>query len=317
MPSLLEVHQLHKTYGDRRVVDGLSFSVNAGEAFGLLGPNGAGKSTTMMMIAGVLDADSGTVTLNNRQMLRNDLESRRPLGVVPQDLAIYSDLTARENLSFFAQLYGLRGETLRERVDEALERVGLTGRADDYAGTFSGGMKRRLNFAAAIMHRPMLLVLDEPTVGVDPQSRAHLLDCVRHLQQNGTAVIYASHYMEEVEAVCARAAIIDHGKLLACDTIDRLLLQIPFEVELRLTQPIIPDELGLASNVIAETGIDGSDAILRVRTSDTFSETALHTEVTNLLKSLADHSVTVRSIRTLEPNLERLFLNLTGSRLRD
>ena len=236
---------------------------------------------------------------------------------MPQDLAIYPDLSARENLAFFAQLYGLSGTLLTERVEEALDRVGLTARADDHAGTFSGGMKRRLNFAAAIMHRPALLILDEPTVGVDPQSRAHLLECVRNLQQSGTAVIYASHYMEEVETVCSRAAIIDHGKLLACDTIEQLLLQIPFEVELRLNQSSVPANLQLGANVHLEAGENGSDAVLRVHTSETFSESALHTEVTSILKTLADNSITVRSIRTLEPNLERLFLKLTGSRLRD
>ena len=317
MSVLLEVQNLRKTYGDRCVVDDLSFCVSEGEAFGLLGPNGAGKSTTMMMIAAVLEADSGEVLINQQPMSQHDPESRRPLGVVPQDLAIYPDLSARENLAFFAQLYGLSGTLLTERVEEALDRVGLTARADDHAGTFSGGMKRRLNFAAAIMHRPALLILDEPTVGVDPQSRAHLLECVRNLQQSGTAVIYASHYMEEVETVCSRAAIIDHGKLLACDTIEQLLLQIPFEVELRLNQSSVPANLQLGANVHLEAGENGSDAVLRVHTSETFSESALHTEVTSILKTLADNSITVRSIRTLEPNLERLFLKLTGSRLRD
>ncbi len=317
MPTLLEVDNLKKTFGDRCVVDHLSFVVSQGEAFGLLGPNGAGKSTTMTMIAGILESDSGQVLLDGKSMSRKDPESRRQLGVVPQDLAIYPDLTARENLTFFARLYRLQDSLLKQRVDEALDRVGLTARADDLASTFSGGMKRRLNFAAAIMHRPRLLILDEPTVGVDPQSRAHLLDCVRFLQESGTAVIYASHYMEEVEAVCSRAAIVDHGKLLACDTIERLLQQIPFEVELRLTQPVLPKGLHLTPNVAVEPSHNGGDAVLRVRTSESFSESALHSEVTDILKLLADQSVTVRSIRTLEPNLERLFLQLTGSSLRD
>lgn len=317
MTSLLQVTHLQKSYGDRPVVNDLTFQVEAGEVFGLLGPNGAGKSTTMMMIAGVLESDSGEVRLNDQPMTRADKESRRQLGVVPQDLAIYNDLTARENLQFFARLYRLAGSVLQDRVDDALARVGLTPRADDLAGTFSGGMKRRLNFAAAIMHQPMLLILDEPTVGVDPQSRAHLIECVRSLQQAGTAVIYASHYMEEVQAVCSRAAIIDHGRLLACDRIDSLLQQIPYEVELRLNQPHVPESLKLGENVRTEPGDNGNDAILRVQTSDTFSESALHAQVTELLKLLSDHSVTVRSIRTLEPNLERLFLQLTGSRLRD
>ncbi len=317
MSSLLEVQSLDKSFGDRQVVNQLSFSVEAGEAFGLLGPNGAGKSTTMMIIAGILAADAGQVMLNGQAMTRTDPDSRRLLGVVPQDLAIYPDLTARENLRFFARLYRLSGKLLEERVEEALQRVGLTARADDQAGTFSGGMKRRLNFAAAVMHQPILLILDEPTVGVDPQSRAHLLECVRNLQQSGTAVIYASHYMEEVEAVCTRAAIIDHGVLLACDAIPELLHQIPYEVELRLAQSHVPESLHPGPNVLVENGDQTQDAVLRVITSDSFTESALHIEVTELLKLLADHQLNVRSIRTLEPNLERLFLKLTGSRLRD
>ncbi len=317
MTALLEVKKLNKSFDEHQVVKDLSFSVDAGEAFGLLGPNGAGKSTTMMIIAGVQTADSGEVLLNGRPMTRNDPESRRMLGVVPQDLAIYPDLTARENLRFFAKLYRLSGSLLKQRVDEALDRVGLTSRADDPAGRFSGGMKRRLNFAAAVMHQPLLLILDEPTVGVDPQSRAHLLDCVRSLQQSGTAVIYASHYMEEVETVCARAAIVDHGVMLACDAISELLRRIPYEVELRLIQSQIPDSLPLGDNVTVETGSAEHDTVLRVATSESFSESALHAEVTALLKLLADYQLTVRSIRTLEPNLERLFLKLTGSRLRD
>lgn len=317
MTSLLEVHHLSKSYGERQVVADLSFMVDAGEAFGLLGPNGAGKSTTMMMVAGILQADAGTVHLNGQPLTRTDPASRRLLGVVPQELAIYPELTARENLLFFAKLYGLRRSLLQQRVAEALERVGLSSRADDLAATFSGGMKRRLNFAAAVMHQPLLLILDEPTVGVDPQSRAHLLDCVRSLQQSGTAVIYASHYMEEVETVCSRAAIIDHGRLLACDTIPRLLQRIPFEVELRLSPAQLPNPATLGSHLTLEQGADGSDAVLRLSTAAGLSEAALHSQVTELLKSLADQHITVRSIRTLEPNLERLFLKLTGSRLRD
>lgn len=316
MTCLLEVSHLNKTFGTRQVVSDLSFQVAAGEAFGLLGPNGAGKSTTMMMVAGVLASDSGSVQLNGRPMLLTEPASRKELGVVPQELAIYGDLTARENLMFFGSLYRLRGKLLQSRVDDALEKVGLTSRADDYAETFSGGMKRRLNFAAAILHQPLLLILDEPTVGVDPQSRAHLLECVRSLQQSGTAVIYASHYMEEVESLCSRAAIVDHGKLLACDTIPDLLKGIPFEVELQLGQKSLPKGLLDQSPTTIEVTESG-ETVLHVATSNTLTEASLHNEVSRVLKLLADHNVAVKSIRTLEPNLERLFLKLTGSRLRD
>ena len=315
MVPLLAVDNLVKKYGNLTAVDLLSFDVEPGEAFGLLGPNGAGKSTTMMMICGLLAADYGEVRLEGRRLDRTHPESRQRMGVVPQDLAIYPNLTARENLKFFGSLYHLSGSELRRKVDEVLEQVGLTARADDFTETFSGGMKRRLNFAAAVMHDPVLLILDEPTVGVDPQSRAHLIDCIRSLQQRDTAIIYASHYMEEVQIVCTRAAIIDHGKLLACDTIPQLLRQIPFEVELRLGQSRVPESLSLGTSARIE--MDGDEAVVRFSTQNQVCELTLNSDVTNILTTLAQHSVSVRSIRTHEPNLERLFLKLTGHRLRD
>ena len=315
MPSLLDIDHLSKSFGSLKAVDDLSFSVEAGEAFGLLGPNGAGKSTTMMMICGLLQPDGGEVRLEGHPLDRRQPASRLRLGVVPQDLAIYPDLTARENLLFFAGLYQLTGAERQRKVDEALERVGLTARANDLANTFSGGMKRRLNFAAAVMHDPVLLILDEPTVGVDPQSRAHLIDCIRDLQKKGTAIIYASHYMEEVQAVCSRAAIVDHGRLLACGEIPTLLQEIPFEIELRLGNATIPASISLGDGATVEK--DGDETVVRISTADVSTEAALNHEVTAILTALAKHSIGVRSIRTHEPNLERLFLRLTGHKLRD
>jgi ABC-2 type transport system ATP-binding protein len=315
MSNLLDVENLVKSYGSQKAVDGLSFSVAAGEAFGLLGPNGAGKSTTMMMICGLLAPDSGRVMLDGRELDRRDPSSRQRLGVVPQDLAIYPDLTARENLMFFASLYHLEGADRRNKVAEALEQVGLTARADDLADSFSGGMKRRLNFAAAVMHHPALLILDEPTVGVDPQSRAHLIECIRDLQKNGTAVIYASHYMEEVQAICSRAAIVDHGKLVACDAIPQLLKQIPFEIEMRLGNVRLPANVSLGERAIVERSEE--ETIVRISTADISTEIALNHELTTILTTLGQHSIGVRSIRTHDPNLERLFLKLTGRTLRD
>lgn len=315
MPSLLDIDHLSKSFGSLKAVDDLSFSVEAGEAFGLLGPNGAGKSTTMMMICGLLQPDGGEVRLEGHPLDRRQPASRLRLGVVPQDLAIYPDLTARENLMFFSGLYQLAGAQRLRKVDEALERVGLTARANDLANTFSGGMKRRLNFAAAVMHDPVLLILDEPTVGVDPQSRAHLIDCIRDLQKKGTAIIYASHYMEEVQAVCSRAAIVDHGRLLACGEIPTLLQEIPFEIELRLGNATIPASISLGDGTTVEK--DGDETVVRISTADVSTEAALNHEVTAILTALAKHSIGVRSIRTHEPNLERLFLRLTGHKLRD
>src|SRR5262245_28163715 len=205
--SLLEVSHLRKSYGATRAVDDLSFSVDAGEIFGLVGPNGAGKSTTMMILAGLRQADAGTVTIAGYAAGKGDHALQRILGVVPQDVAVYSDLTARENLEFFGEIYGLSGDDLKQRIERVLKDVGLTSQADHFVHTYSGGMKRRLNFGVALLHDPRLVILDEPTVGVDPQSRSHLLECVRQLAAGGVAVIYASHYMEEIEAICQRIAV--------------------------------------------------------------------------------------------------------------
>ncbi|MFN6311356.1 MAG: ABC transporter ATP-binding protein [Planctomyces sp.] len=314
MAVLLDVAGLCKSYGALKAVDGVSFQVGQGEAFGLLGPNGAGKSTTMMMIAGLLDPDAGEIRLGGHLLSRRERESRLALGVVPQDLAIYPDLTARENLQFFGRLYQLGGQRLQDRVEYALRQTGLDGRADDYAGLFSGGMKRRLNFAAAILHEPRLLILDEPTVGVDPQSRAHLLDCVRQMQQSGTAIIYASHYMEEVQQLCSRAAIVDRGRLLVCDFIAGLLQQIPLEVELRVDLSSLPGSFVPGAGVQVER--DGGDCVLRL-VSDSGGEANVTAEVTRVLQQLVSAGAGLRSIRTHDPSLERLFLKLTGSRLRD
>jgi ABC-2 type transport system ATP-binding protein len=315
MAPLLEVREVTRSYGSIRAVDGLTFDVAAGEAFGLLGPNGAGKSTTMMMICGLLSPDSGSIQLEGRPLDRRLPASRQRMGVVPQDLAIYPDLTGRENLRFFASLYHVDGTVRTQRVDEALDQVGLSGRADDLVETYSGGMKRRLNFAAAVMHRPALLILDEPTVGVDPQSRSHLMDCVRALQDRGTAVIYASHYMEEVQTLCSRAAIVDHGRMVACGTMPELLRQIPLEVELRLGHARLSDDM--LSNSGVSVSHDGEETVMRIAATASGSETALNRQVTDVLSLLAERSISVRSIRTQEPNLERLFLKLTGHGLRD
>jgi len=314
--SLLEVNNLQKSFGSLRAVDGVSFAVAAGEIFGLLGPNGAGKSTTMMMLAGLLPPDGGDVSLDGRPFNPTDYAQRMLLGVVPQDLAIYPELTARENLRFFGKLYGVKGARLAERVDFALERIGLVGRADDQAGTYSGGMKRRLNFGTAILHTPKLLILDEPTVGVDPQSRAHLLDCVRDLAAEGMAVIYASHYMEEVQTICQRVAIVDHGKVLANDTLHGLLSRLSSDLCLRIATP--PDAVLARFAKMAEVKATGEGETTLVLARDhQGDEAALNRTLNRVLSDLQESDVRVIGIETHEPNLERLFLQLTGSKLRD
>jgi len=261
--------------------------------------------------------DEGTILLQGETFDPRNSAMRSLLGVVPQDLAIYPELSALENLRFFGQLYGIKGKDLQERIDQALSRVGLTGRAGDASGHFSGGMKRRLNFAIGLLHQPRLLILDEPTVGVDPQSRSHLLDCVRELNAEGVAVIYASHYMEEVQALCQRVAIMDHGKILAMDTLEKLLGRMSADLRLRVSKPgaEITEQLGQLANL---QELDADDEELEIIVSqdqrgdaNTFETLA---KVTTLLN---ETGVALHAVKTQEPNLERLFLELTGNRLRD
>jgi len=313
--SLLEVSHLRKAFGPLVAVEDVSFHVGAGEVFGLLGPNGAGKSTTMMMLAGLLRPDAGEIFLDGRALEPENRELRKVLGVVPQDLAIYPDLTARENLNFFGRLYGLRGTLLKGRVAMALDRTGLSGRADDVAGTFSGGMKRRLNFGVALLHQPRLLILDEPTVGVDPQSRAHLLDCIRELSAEGMAAIYASHYMEEVQAVCRRVGIMDHGRMLACGDLHELLSRLNADLCLHIARPAegFAEQIrGLGELQPSENGVA---TIVVARTTETEAE--LSRKLSKVLALLERAQIELHGIETHEPNLEQLFLQLTGNRLRD
>ncbi len=314
--SLLEVVELRKSYDGRVAVDGLSFHVEAGEVFGLLGPNGAGKSTTMMMLAGLRPADSGSVTIAGHSYESGSHELKSVLGVVPQDLAIYPDLTARENLDFFGRLYGIRGKALSDRIDRILAQIGLTENAHSYGNTFSGGMKRRLNFGAALLHQPKFVILDEPTVGVDPQSRSHLLDCVRTLSDDGVGVIYASHYMEEVEAICQRVAIIDKGKLLTSGTLEELLTRSRADLHLRVLgteSRLGPRLTGLAE---AESLAEGEVQVV-IRRDRRDSKFAVNDRLTLVLEILKQAGAELLTIETKEHNLERLFLELTGRRLRD
>ncbi len=307
---LLEVRHLQKRYGDHLAVADVSFALDGGEVFGLLGPNGAGKSTTMMMIAGLLPVTSGEVLLDGRPFRASVPADRRSLGVVPQDLAVYPELNAWENLRFFGRLYGLRGKALQSRCEDALNQVGLTDAAARKSGEYSGGMKRRLNFAIALLHQPRVLILDEPTVGVDPQSRAHLLDCVRNVSAAGVGVIYASHYMEEVQAMCQRVAIIDHGKMLAYDSVENLLRGMSADVHIALASGHLNGEVtGLATIQTSDEGrqtlvvpCDGDDRGHRLR---------------EVLEKIESAGAKVERIETQQTNLERLFLQLTGTKLRD
>jgi ABC-2 type transport system ATP-binding protein len=281
---MLKLTDLHKRFGSVVAVDGLSLEVQPGEVLGLLGPNGAGKTTTINMALGQLRPDSGSVDVAGRGSPTR-AEVRRLIGLAPQDLALYDELTAEANLRFFGQLYDLRGRALAARVDELLEFVGLTERRKSRVGTFSGGMQRRLNLAVGLLHRPALILLDEATVGVDPQSRNAIFELVQALQADGATIIYTTHYMEEAQRLCDRVAIIDHGKLLALDTVDGLIR-----------------EHGGPGHIVIERAEDTQ----RVETRD---------PKPTLLAALEDPQVL--SVRVERPDLESVFLQLTGRRLRD
>lgn len=311
MPApILEVHDLQKRYGERLALDRVAFQVEEGEMFGLLGPNGAGKTTLLSILSCLLSASGGRATILGRAVGLSDKELRRRIGIVPQELAVYGELTARENLAFFGRLYDIRGDELKRRVDEVLDTIGLADRANHRVDTFSGGMKRRLNLGVALMHRPRLLMLDEPTTGVDPQSRNHIFEGVRRLNREGTTVVYTSHYMEEVQALCRRVGIIDHGRLIACDTLSNLLKQLPGMVRLRLTE--VPADLPEQVNRLPE-----------VRRTLTNGDTVelecgdAKTTLIRLIGLLNELKLDPIGLEIEEPNLERVFLHLTGRGLRD
>ncbi len=314
--SLLEVSHLRKTYGSTVAVDDLSFGVDAGEVFGLLGPNGAGKSTTMMVLAGLRQADSGTVTIAGYSAGTGRHELQMMLGVVPQDLAIYPDLTAAENLRFFGKIYRLRGADLERRVQQVIDLIGLEPYANQYVRTYSGGMKRRLNFGVALLHDPKFVILDEPTVGIDPQSRTHLLECVKQLASRGVGVIYASHYMEEVEAICRRVAIIDHGRLLVCGALDELLDKSHSDVYLR-----VATSAAVLKRTIAEPAdvvpIGDDESYVVVKRELHAAPGVITSRLAAVLAALSAAGLEVVSTETREHDLERLFLELTGRTLRD
>jgi ABC-2 type transport system ATP-binding protein len=300
------VENVRKSYGSHTAVDGISFTLKAGELFGLLGPNGAGKTTLISVVTGLSAADSGAVTLRGQPISPGHPAIRGRIGLAPQELALYPELSARENARFFGRLYDLKGSDLEDRVSAALEAVQLADRADDRAGAFSGGMKRRLNLALAVLHEPDILFLDEPTAGVDPQSRQAILDEVLRLNAGGMTVVYTSHYMDEVQAVCRRVGIVDNGKLIRCDALSELLKLDASRIRFPATGQVsawgsIPgiSEIATSHGVTELTAVDPAIAL---------------PHVVRLLRELgADgHALELRP-----PTLERVFLLLTGRELRD
>jgi ABC-2 type transport system ATP-binding protein len=310
--DVLVVRNLVKRFGDLTAVDGVSFRIARGETYGLLGPNGAGKTTTISMVAGLIPADSGTVVVAGEEMGPRRVAPKRHLGLVPQDLAIYPELTARENLVFFGRLQGMDGAALKKRVDQVLELIGLTDRAKDLSKEFSGGMKRRLNIGIGLLHQPLLLILDEPTVGVDPQSRNAILESVEALSVEGMAVLYTTHYMEEAERLCDRIAIIDSGTIQAEGTRDELVRITGGVDHVRLSGS---GETAAAAEALralpAVQQVDADRHTLRLAVVDA------PTAIAHIVTTATAAGMSLSDVEISRPNLESVFLHLTGKALRD
>jgi ABC-2 type transport system ATP-binding protein len=310
--NILEIRNLTKKFDDFVAVDNMSLNVREGEIFGFLGANGAGKSTTISMVASLLRSTKGEINLLGRNITNHNKFAKTNIGLVPQEIAIYENMTSYENVSFFAGLYGLRGQQLKERTEEALEFVGLGDKHKSFPNNFSGGMKRRLNIACAIAHRPKLIIMDEPTVGIDPQSRNYILNSVRKLNQMGCTIIYTSHYMEEVEEICTRIAIVDHGKIIAEGTKEQL-------------KAIITDTkdiwIGIKGNEsLSIENLKQIPGVIAVRLEENTVQINSKGEINNLsriIQQLIKDQVEIRSVEEQAPNLETVFLTLTGRNLRD
>lgn len=309
---ILDCRDLEKSYGERRAVAGVGFEIAGGETYGLLGPNGAGKTTTISMVCGLLSRDAGDVVVNGKPLSTNSTDAKTAIGYVPQDLAIYPDLTAKENLMFFGRLYGMGRGDIKQRSAEILEVIGLTDRADEHTGEFSGGMKRRLNIGIALLHKPRLLVLDEPTVGVDPQSRNAILGNVEALSDAGMAVLYTTHYMEEAERLCDRVGIIDEGEIKAEGT-RRELVAILGERD-RVSLDASGDVAAAAHALASLEAID--EATHRESGIDLILPNASR-HLPQILETVAEAGAEVTSVNVVEPDLEAVFLKLTGKALRD
>jgi len=309
---MLDCRGLRRSYGNLTAVDGVGFHISPGETYGLLGPNGAGKTTTISMIAGLLDRDDGEVTVDGQPMSPRAVRAKAAIGYVPQDLALYPDLSARENLMFFARLYGMSTANAKRRCAAVLEVTGLTDRAGDQTKKYSGGMKRRLNIGIGLLHRPKLLILDEPTVGVDPQSRNAILESVQGLSGEGMAVLYTTHYMEEAERLCDRVGIIDHGKLIAEGTRNELVSLVGEGDRVRL---VATGNLAKAAAELA-----GHPWVRQASATEEGIDLVVDDARSNLpaiLTTAAAAEAAVRSVEVTEPDLEAVFLQLTGRALRD
>ena len=310
---MLHVENLTKQYGDFTAVSSVNFSAEEGKIFGLLGPNGAGKSTTINCISGLMPPTSGRISVAGFDIVKDGKKAKATLGVVPQELALYEDLPAIENLIYWGKAYGLRGAQLKARVDEVLGYIGLADRAKDLPKTFSGGMKRRLNFGCGIVHKPKVLLLDEPTVGVDPQSRQRLFEMVEAERDAGACVLYTTHYMEEAERLCGSLAIIDHGKIIADGTVAELKAQLGARDVLQLTGTF-PAGTGAA---VAARQINKLEVLVEEEGSLTMTLSSASQHLPAIFDAVSDNGGSVKETSLRSPNLETLFLLLTGKELRE
>jgi len=307
----LQVHEVKFAYGSTQAVDGVSFEVAEGEIFGLLGPNGAGKTTTISMIAGLLRPQSGQVLIYGQEASDGSGSARARMGVVPQEISLYEELTAAENLRFWGRLYGLSGDALSQAVSRTLERVGLSDRGSERVSKYSGGLKRRLNLGAGLVHGPSLLLLDEPTVGIDPQARLRILDLIKAEAAAGRAVVYTSHYLEEAEALCHRLAIVDHGRVLALGTVDELRRLVG-------EGPVVSLRGDVSTGSLEEVGARvGGVSLLNVSDGAASFSARDGEACSALVRELFTRGMKLDDLRVQEPTLQSLFLKLTGRELRD
>lgn len=309
---MIEVEQLRKLFGELAAVDGVSFTARPGEIFGLLGPNGAGKTTTIGCICGLLTPTAGRVRVMGHDVVRDGVAARRVLGVVPQDIALYDDLSAAENLQYWGGAQGMRDPALRARIGEVLELTGLQDRSREAVKKFSGGMKRRLNMACGLIHRPRVLLLDEPTVGVDPQSRGRLLEMVRAEARAGVCVLYTTHYMEEAESLCDQLAVIDHGKVIAQGTLAELRAMLGQRDLLRFTGRFRPDAVRQTLQ-----NLDGVEVVQAEAELLMLSAPEASRRLPAIFAALAAVEAEVRETTLTQPSLETLFIKLTGKELRE
>ena len=313
--SILKVQNLFKSYDDVEAVKGISFEIARGEIFSLLGPNGAGKTTTISMLSCLITPSKGDAFIDGHSVLKDPEQVKQTIGIVPQDIALYPTLSARENLDFWGKMYGLKGAKLKESIEHVLTVAGLSERANAKIETFSGGMKRRINIAVGLLHQPKVLFMDEPTVGIDPQSRRRILDNVLELNQKGLTVLYTTHYMEEAEELSHRIGIIDHGKLIAIGTQDELTKMVGEYDSLRIG--LDHDGLDTETLVASLENIKGVNRVAIENDEIFLQAIEANVVLSSIVATLDKTGSRIRSMKVEEPNLEAVFLHLTGRALRD